>query len=112
MEKSNPEYEKKVLRDVLEQVKNPDDTMQPQIKIRKVIFGLSYTGLIISFFLALNELSHPFISAFIAAVAGLGIGIGILLKFIHNQWPITKRHIDLESVEKRLNELETNETKN
>ena len=109
METPKPEYEKKILRDVLEQVKNPDDTMGPQIKIRKVIFGMSYTALIISFFLAQNELSHPFTSAFLAAIAGLGIGIGVLLKFIHKQWPITKRHIDLESVEKRLNELETNE---
>ena len=112
METPKADYEKKVLRDVLEQVKKPDDTMRSQVKIRKVIFGVSYTALIISFFLSLNELSHSFTSAFLAAVAGVGIGFGILLKFIHKQWPITKRHIDLESVENHLNELENNEPKN
>ena len=111
METPKAEYEKKILTDVLEQAKNSDTTMRSQINIRRVIFGISYRGLIISFFLSLNELSHPFTSAFIAAVAGVGIGFGILLKFIHKQWPITKRHIDLESVENRLNELGANEPK-
>ena len=107
MSSQTPEFEKKILRDVLEQLKDPAETSRKRALARQVIFGVGSFGLVVSFFLAINAISHPLLAAFLAAGSGCVIGFGLYLDFAHKQWPITREHINLESVKKRLKELET-----
>ena len=100
------QYEEKTLLDVVEQMQDPDDTARKQNWVRRVFFVVGYLGLLAAFIMALNELMHPFTSAFLAGVAGCAIGFAIFLQFSHRQWPITRKHINMESVRKRIDELE------
>jgi hypothetical protein len=38
-------------------------------------------------------------------MSGFSMGFGLLLEFLQKQWPITRQHINMESVKKRLGEL-------
>ena len=99
-------YEKKILSDVVAQMKDVDATIRKQATLRRTILGLGATGLTVAFFLAINELTHPFGIAVLAFMSGFSMGFGLLLDFLQKQWPITREHINMESVQKRLNELE------
>lgn len=106
MKDPDPQYEKKVLLHVVEQMDDPEETMRKQNLVRRTIFALGYAGLLAAFIMALNEVVHPFASAFLAGAAGCAIGLGIFLQFARNQWPITRKHINMDSVRERLDELE------
>jgi hypothetical protein len=105
MKNIDPAYEKKILLDVVEQMQDPEKTQRKQAKAKQIILALGSTGLIIAFFLAINGISHPVIISAIAALAGAFIGFALLLGFVLRQWPITSMHIDMESVNQRLDEL-------
>ncbi|MGR9073987.1 MAG: hypothetical protein ACU833_13070 [Gammaproteobacteria bacterium] len=100
-------YEKKILLDVVEQMNDPDATERKQAILRKTLTGLGSVGLLSAFFMAINELAHPFVCAFLSAMAGVAVGFELFLEFARKQWPITRRHIDLDSVRNRLEELES-----
>lgn len=106
MKTLDPKLEKKVLQDMVEQLKNPEQTMQKQKKMKKIIYATGYTGVLIAFLLGLNDVTHDFIPTFIAAVFGCAVGYALLLTSLQEQWPITVDHIDLDSVKARLEELE------
>ena len=99
-------YEKKVLRDVVEQFDNPTETLRKQSAMRRLIMGLGTVGLFLGFFVGINELLHPFVVGIICAVSGVSVGFGVFLQFAQKQWPVTKRHVNLQSVRERLRELE------
>ena len=103
----NPQYEKKVLLDVIEQMREPEETARKQNLIRRTIFAFGYLGLLAAFIMALNELTHPFTSAILAGAAGCAIGLAIFLQFAQKQGPITRKHINIQSVQKRLDEIES-----
>ena len=107
MQNPDPVFERKVLLDVVEQMKNPEETLLRQLRLKRVILGLGTTGLVVAFFLAINGLGHIIAVTFIAAFAGCVAGFGLFLESVQKQWPVTARHIDMESVQKRLDELET-----
>ena len=107
MNNIDPAYEKKVLLDVVDQMKDIDTTARKQATLRKIILGLGTSGITVAFLLAINEVIHPFAIAVLAAMSGFCMGFGLLLDFIQKQWPITSEYINMESVQKRLNELET-----
>jgi len=105
MKTSASEYEIKILRNALDQMRDPENTLRQQTLVRRLIFGLGYFGLITAFIAASNGIWHSFTTAFLASVSGCGLGFAIYLNFAHRQWLITRRHFDLESVKKRLAEL-------
>ena len=102
MNEPKPEFEKKVLRDVIEQYTDVEETSRKQTRLRKVIFGVASAGFIVAFFLAINEITHPVVVAFIAGMAGSSLGFGLFLDYAQKQWPVMKDHIDMNSVKKRL----------
>lgn len=102
----DPAYEKKVLLDVVRQMKDVERTARQQATMKRVILGLGAAGLTAAFVLALGELVHPFAVPFVAGMGGMAAGFGLYLAFAHKQWPITRRHIDMESVRRRLQELQ------
>lgn len=105
MKDPDPAFEKKILLDVVEQMKDVEETARKQAWLRRAMFGLGTTGVIIAFFAAINELLHPVAVAFLAGMAGSAIGFGLFLDFAQKQWPVTRKHIDMNSVRKRLDEL-------
>lgn len=107
MKKTDPAFERKVLQDVIEQLKEPDQTMRKQIRLKRVIYGVGSIGLMIAFILAINDLTHAIIITFIAGMAGSAVGFATFLDFAQKQWPVTLKHIDLDSVKARLDQLET-----
>lgn len=102
MSEPKPAFEKKVLRDVIEQYTDVEETNRKQTRLRKVIFGIASSGLIVAFYLAINEITHPVAVAFIAGMAGSALGFGLFLDYAQNQWPVMRDHVDLNSVKKRL----------
>ena len=105
MKDPDPAFEKKVLLEVVEQMKDADATARKQATLRRAMLGLGSAGLVVAFFLALNNLAHPVAVAFVAGFAGCGIGFGLYLEFAQRQWPVTRKYIDIHSVRKRLDEL-------
>lgn len=105
MKDPDPAFEKKVLLEVVEQMKDTDATARKQAKLRRAMLSLGSAGLVAAFFLALNNLAHPVVVAFVAGFAGCGIGFGLYLEFAQRQWPVTRKYIDINSVRKRLDEL-------
>lgn len=99
-------YERKVLRDVVQQMKDVERTAREQTRMKRVILGLASAGLLAAFVAAINQLVHPVAVAFLAGMAGIAAGFGLYLEFAHKQWPVTRRHIDMASVRRRLDELE------
>lgn len=100
------EDERRLLRDVVEQLRDPEETLRKQARIRRLIFGLGDCGLLFAFIFAINDVLHPFAIAFLAAVSGFAIGWGLFLNFARKQWLITRKHINLESIKVRLKEIE------
>ena len=107
MREPDPDFERKVLRDVVEQMEDPADTYRKQVLLRRALIALGVSGLVAGFFVAINELAHPFVAAVVTAIAGTALGFGLFLELAHRQWPITRKHIDMSSVRKRLDELGT-----
>lgn len=107
MKESELEFEKKLLNDVVEQFSNPKETERKQKYLRRVIYVLGYLGMLVSFIMAMNEMTHPFISSFLAGISGCAIGFAIILQYVQKQWPFTRNHINMESIRKRLEELES-----
>jgi len=107
MQNPDPAFERKVLLDVVEQMKDPESTLHRQLRLKRVILGLGSTSLVVAFFLAINGLAHIIAVTIIAAFGGCAAGFGLFLESVQKQWPVTARHIDMESVQKRLDELET-----
>ena len=106
MKNTDPAFEKKILLDLVEQLKDPDQTMRKQIRLKRTIYSAGSFGLVIAFILAMNDLAHVIVITFIAGMAGSAVGFGIFLDFVQKQWPVTIKHIDMDSVETRLDELE------
>ena len=106
MNNIDPEYEKKILLDVVNQMEDVNLTSRKQASLSRTILVLGTTGLTLSLILAINEAAHPFGITILAFMSGGFMGFGLLHEFIQKQWPITRQHIDMESVKKRLGELE------
>jgi hypothetical protein len=106
MKDPDPAYEKKVLLDVVEQMDDPDSTGRKQTALTRIILGIGGVGLLVAFFLGINDLADSIIVAFVAGMSGAAIGFGLYLRFAQKQWPITTKHIDMDSVRSRLNELD------
>lgn len=105
MNTPDPEFEKKVLLDVVEQMEDPDETLHKQTRLKRAIYGVGVSGLVIAFFLAINGLAHIVLITFIAGMAGCAVGFGLFLDIVQKQWPVTMQHIDMDSVQARLDEL-------
>lgn len=105
MKEPDPAYERRILLDVVEQMRDPEETGRKQAMLRRTVLGLGSTGLVVVFFLAMNRLVHPFTVGFLAAAAGTATGFGLFLDFVQKQWPVTRRHIDMNSVRRRIEEL-------
>jgi len=102
----DPSYECRILRDVVEQMADPEATERKQASAQRLILGLGCAGLAAAYFLALNSLTHPLASGLVAAGAGCAVGFSQFLSFARKQWPVTRRHINMESVRRRLEELD------
>lgn len=107
MKDSEIEFEIKILNNVVEQMSDPEETERKQKLMRRVIYGLGYLGLLVAFILSMNDVTHPFTAAFLAGVSGSVIGFALFLQFAQKQWPITRKYINMESIKKRLEELES-----
>lgn len=103
---ADPGFEKKVLLDTVEQMQDPDTTLRKQTRFRNMIYGFGATGLLIAFFLAINNLAHILLITFIAGMAGCAVGFGLFLDLVQKQWPITMKHINMDSLQARLKELD------
>jgi len=101
----DPEYERKVLRDVQKQLENPEETARQQAKLRKLIHGIGSAGIFIAFLMAFGGYGHPILMVFIGAFSGSLVGWGLFVGFAARQWPVTQTHIDADSIRTRLNEL-------
>jgi hypothetical protein len=106
MNNIEPEYEKKILLDVVTQMEDVNQTSRKQATLSKLILGLGTAGLTVAFILAINEATHPLGITVLGFMSGFAVGFGLLLEFMQKQWPITRQHINMESVRKRLGELE------
>jgi flagellar motor component MotA len=98
-------FEKKVLLDIVEQMKDTADTERTQATLRKAIYSIGAAGLVMGFFLAIKGLAHAISVAFVAGFSGCAIEFGLFLDFAQKRWPITRKHVDMNSVRKRLDEL-------
>jgi len=106
MTELDPVFEKRILRDVVEQMQDVDKTLRMQTRMRWIVLITGMAGMVLAFFLTLNKLIHPFPIVCLAGLSGVAIGFGVFLDFAHKQWPVTRRHIDMDSVRQRLQELE------
>lgn len=106
MKDPDPASEKKLLLEIVEQMKDPDATARRQATLRRAVLSLGSAGLVVAFFLAINNLAHAVVVAFVAGFAGCAIGFGIYLEFAQKQWPVTRKFIDMDAVRKRLDELQ------
>ena len=106
MREPDPAFEKKVLLEVVEQMKDIDATARKQATLRRAVLSLGSAGLVVAFFLAINNLVHPVIVAFVAGFSGCAVGFGLYLEFAPKQWPVTRKYIDMNSIRKRLDELQ------
>ena len=106
MKAVDPEFEKKVLLDAMEQMQDPDATLRKQDRLRNTVYGIGTTGLFIAFFLAINSLAHILLITFIAGMASGAVGSGLFLDLVQKQWPITMKHINMDSIQARLKELD------
>ena len=105
---TNPDraYEKKVLLDVVKQMEDPELTGRKQATLKRAIVGVGWIILFGGFFLGLNDLAHSVVVTFVAGIGGAAVGFGLYLDFAQKQWPVTVKHINMESVRNRINELE------
>ena len=107
MNDPDPAFEKKILLDVVEQMGDIEATNRKQSVLKKTILGLGVAGLALAFFMALHGILHAFSIAILAGMSGCALGFWLFLDFAQKQWPVTRKHIDMDSVRKRLEELDT-----
>ena len=110
MTTNNIEAEKKALREIIEQIEDPGETLRKQTKLQRIVFGLGYTGLLLGFIVAWHETVSPVVSSLMIALSGAAIGMGVFLKWSGGMWPTTAKYVDLERVKQRLEQLQTNKT--
>lgn len=106
MREPDPAFEKKVLLEVVEQMKDLDATARKQATLRRAVLTLGSAGLVVAFFVAINNLADAVVVAIIAGFAGCAVGFGLYLEFAQKQWPVTRKYIDMSGVRKRLDELQ------
>lgn len=105
MSEIDPAFEQRILRDLVEQMRDVDKTMRSRTRMRRALIGTGLASMLVALFLTLFDRVHPFPLVCLAGLSGCAIGFGIFLDFAHKQWPITRRHIDMDSVHRRLEEL-------
>jgi len=105
MKRPDPEFEKRVLSDVIKQMADPEITDRDQRGMRKVVLGIGSTLLFVAILLAINDLAHVFFICILSTAGGAAIGMGAFVEWSHRQWPVTRDYIDMERVRKRLEEL-------
>ena len=106
MSPANTESERKALREIVGQLENPDETLEKQKRMQRVILGIGYVGLLIGFILAWHQTVSPVSSSLIIAISGAAVGLGVFLRWLGKMWPYTARYVDLDRVRQRLEELE------
>ncbi len=106
MADNNESYEKKVLHDVFDQLNDPVETERKQGTLIKSLLGGGGAGIFIAFLLAFVTRVHPVFITFIAGMSGVALGFGYYLVYTQKQWPYTKQYIDLEKIQKRLDEID------
>ncbi len=102
--KNNKEL--KLLEDVLEKI----STDKKSIILRgwfSPILWLICTLMIIVLLKVHDILNNPVIIIFTSAALGIIVGIVSFLQIAEKNWPIIKRHINTESVRKRIDEIST-----
>ncbi len=107
MNKIDQRFERKILLQVTKQLGDPAKTLRNQNILKWALYLGGGIGLILAYVLATRELVTPIVILFIAGVSGSAIGIGTYMSYVLKQWPITIKHIDTDSLNSRLNELET-----
>lgn len=106
MDQPDPALERKILQDLVDQMEDPQATLRKQGVLRRALLSASAVGATAVFLLALNDLTHPLVTALAAALLGTLAGFAVFLEFARKQWPVTTRYIDMESVRRRLAELD------
>lgn len=105
MKRPDPGFEKKVLRDVVRQLEDADNTAIKQRRVRRAVVGAGSLTVLAALLLAIDARLDSLIIAGIAALGGVGIGFGVFMDFTIEQWPVTRKYIDLDRVRERLKEL-------
>ena len=106
MKQPDPQFERKVLRDVVRQMEDVDETARTQARTRRVMVTAGSVILTLALLLAIDARLDSLIIAIVAALGGIAIGFGVCLDFTIQQWPVTRKYIDMERVRKRLEELD------
>ena len=105
----DPDFERKVLLDVVEQLRDPDKTMKKQTGIKKVFQAIGTTGFVVAVYIALEDLTYDVVPTLIAVMSGFFVGIAMFLNSLQKQWPVTVDYVDMQRVEARLQELDSQE---
>jgi hypothetical protein len=91
-------YEARLLRQLKKLVENESRELK---RIQRVAFILGVIGWL-TVFAAFLEASKPnwplWVIATCASVGGICIGLSIMLKTAHRQWPVVRRFLNIEAI--------------
>ncbi len=98
--------EAKILKSVIERVESGKESILIRAWFNPVLWLVC---VIIFFYLfeLYERFSQPLILVVCSAVVGSGIGAVFIIQISEKTWPIVKNHISTESIERRIDEINT-----
>ena len=99
--------ERKMLVQVLALMRNPEAGEKRRKAFVMIACVLTASILVATFVLAAYSIIGPRIGIVVAALAGFGLGAASYMGESIRRWPVFSKHLQVASMEKRLNELQT-----
>lgn len=100
-------HELKILKGLDRQLTDAEQEAKKQTVKRTAIYAVAWFALVGAFMLVMKGELLGIIAVAVASFAGILAGIAIYSGIAANQWPIVRPHINKESIEARVKQLET-----
>jgi hypothetical protein len=103
----NPLQELKVLRRLSQLLENDQQELKKRTMKRMAIYAVTWLALVSAFVLVIDREPIVIVAVSMAFFAGIFAGFAFFSGTAADQWPIVKPHINSESINERLKQLET-----
>ena len=103
----NAAKEAKLLRRVIDLSGGADLFLKAQVILAWIAIVFGWLAIFIAVFVGERRVVTPFVAVLIGAFGGVVGGMGLNGEAILRRWRMLAQHVDKESIQKRIREIET-----
>ncbi len=99
--------EKKILSQIKDKIVSDKKSIVTKIWFNPILWVVIASTILFLNAYREEDAINTFVVIVVSLIVGAGVGIISVIQTGEKQWPILKSHINFESVEKRINEINT-----